>query len=166
DLRSGPTGRAHVTLKDGSQLSLGSDTSLRILQHDAQSQQTSLDLLSGLMRGKITKLTRPGAKFEIHTPVGVAGLAGTDLSLEATSDYVELIVFEGEVRFTASSGQAAAVTAGNKLRITKEVAFEGPSPTSNQEAQDAKDRTNTQGKTNPEPAVTGKRRLAPLVITL
>src|SRR5579864_2675195 len=43
-LRSGPTGRAHVTLKDGSQLSLGSDSSLRILQHDAQAQQTSLEI--------------------------------------------------------------------------------------------------------------------------
>jgi len=77
-LRSGPTGRAHVALKDGSQLNLGSDSSLRILQHDAQAQQTSLDLLLGRMRGKITKMNRPGAKFEIHTPMGVAGLVGTD----------------------------------------------------------------------------------------
>ena len=38
DLRSGPTGRAHVTLNDGTQLNLGSDSSLRILQHDAQAQ--------------------------------------------------------------------------------------------------------------------------------
>ena len=166
DLRSGPTGRAHVTLKDGSQLSLGTDSSLRILQHDAQAQQTSLDLLSGRLRGKITKMTRPGAKFEIHTPVGVAGLVGTDLSLEVTNDYVELIVIEGEVRFTASSGQAAAVTAGNRLRITKAGAFEGPSPASNQEAQDAKDRTDTQGKTNQPPAPNAKRPIAPLVITL
>jgi ferric-dicitrate binding protein FerR (iron transport regulator) len=166
DLRSGPTGRAHVTLKDGSQLSLGSDSSLRILQHDAQAQQTSLDLLVGRMRGKITKLTRPGAKFEIHTPEGVAGLVGTDLSLEVANDYVELIVFEGEVRFTAPSGQAVAVTAGNKLRITRAGAFEGPSPASNQDAQNAKDRTDTQGKTNQPPAATAKRPIAPLVITL
>jgi hypothetical protein len=166
DLRSGPTGRAHVTLKDGSQLSLGSDSSLRILQHDAQAQQTSLDLLIGRMRGKITKLTRPGAKFEIHTPVGIAGLVGTDLSLEVANDYVELIVFEGEVRFTAPSGRAAAVTAGNKLRITMAGAFEGPSPASNQDAQNAKDRTDTQGKTNQPPVANAKRPIAPLVITL
>ena len=100
DLRSGPTGRAHVTLKDGSQLNLGSDSSLRILQHDAQAQQTSLDLLVGRMRGKITKLIAPGAKFEVHTPMGIAGLVGTDFSLLVTDDYVELMVFEGAVRFT------------------------------------------------------------------
>ena len=98
---------------------MGSDSSLRILQHDAQAQQTSLDLLLGRMRGKITKLTRPGAKFEIHTPVGVAGLVGTDFSLVVTNDYVELMVFEGEVRFTNLSGQAVSVTAGNMLRISQ-----------------------------------------------
>ena len=99
-LRSGPTGRAYVVLADGSQLNLGSDSSLRILQHDAQAQQTSLDLLMGRLRGKITKLTRPGAKFEIQTPVGVAGLVRYGfLSLLVTNDYVEMMVFEGAVRF-------------------------------------------------------------------
>ena len=137
DLRSGPTGRAHVALNDGSQLNLGSDSSLRILQHDAQAQQTSLDLLVGRMRGKITKLTRPGAKFEVHTPVGIAGLVGTDFSLLVTNDYAELMVFEGAVRFTNLSGQSVSVTAGNMLRISKAGAFEGPSPTT---AQDSADR--------------------------
>lgn len=140
-LRSGPTGRAHVSLNDGSQLNLGSDSSLRILQHDAQSQQTSLDLLVGRMRGKITKLSRPGAKFEVHTPVGIAGLVGTDFSLDVTDDYTELMVFEGAVRFTNLSGQSANVTAGNMLRISKAGAFEGPSPTTAQEAETAQNLT-------------------------
>jgi hypothetical protein len=165
-LRSGPTGRAHITLKDGSQLNLGSDSSLRILQHDAQAQQTSLDLLLGRIRGNITKLSRPGAKFEIHTPVGVAGLVGTDLSVEVTNDYVELMVFEGEVRFTNLNGQTADVTAGNKLRISRSGAFEGPSPASPQEAQVARDLTDILGKTNQAPVVAGTRPVAPLVVIL
>jgi hypothetical protein len=165
-LRSGPTGRAHVTLKDGSQLNLGSDSSLRILQHDAQAQQTSLDLLLGRMRGKITKLTRPGAKFEIHTPVGVAGLVGTDLSLLVTNDYVEMIVFEGTVRFTTLNGQTVTVTAGNKLRISRAGVFEGPSPASTQEAQIAKDLTDITGPSNQPTVAAATRPLVPLVITL
>lgn len=165
-LRSGPTGRVHVTLKDGSQLNLGSDSSLRILQHDAQAQQTSLDLLLGRMRGKITPLSRPGAKFEIHTPVGVAGLAGTDFSLEVTNDYVELMVFEGEVRFTTSNGQTSNVTAGNKLRISRSGAFQGPSPATPQEAQVAKDLTDILGKTNQAPATVAKRSIVPLVVII
>jgi len=146
DLRSGPAGRAHVALKDGSQLNLGSNSSLRILQHDAQAQQTSLDLVIGRLRGKITKLTRPGAKFEIRTPVGVAGLVGTDLSLLVTDDYVELIVFEGAVRFSAfSSGRSVTVTAGMKLRISRAGVFDGPSSAAPGEIQTAKDLTDISG---------------------
>jgi len=165
-LRSGPTGRAHVTLNDGSQLNLGSDSSLRILQHDAQSQQTSLDLLVGRMRGKITKLSRPGAKFEVHTPVGIAGLVGTDFSLDVTDDYTELMVFEGAVRFTNLSGQSANVTAGNMLRISKAGAFEGPSPTTAQEAQTAQKLTDITTAPNQAPAVAATRSIVPVVVTL
>jgi len=168
DLRSGPTGRAHVALNDGSQLNLGSDSSLRILQHDAQAQQTSLDLLVGRMRGKITKLTRPGAKFEVHTPVGIAGLVGTDFSLLVTNDYVELMVFEGVVRFTNLSSQSVSVTAGNILRISKAGAFEGPSPTTAQDVQTAQNLTDitTAAAANQAPAAAATRSIVPVVVTL
>jgi hypothetical protein len=169
DLRSGPTGRAHVTLTDGSQLNLGSDSSLRIVQHDAQAQQTSLDLLVGRLRGKITKLNRPGAKFEVHTPMGIAGLVGTDFSLLVTDDYAELMVFEGAVRFTTSSGQTAIVTAGNMLRISKSGALEGPSQSTSQEVQAAQSLTDVSGAagTASQGAVAaGTHSVVPLVITL
>jgi ferric-dicitrate binding protein FerR (iron transport regulator) len=145
-LSSGPSGRAHITLTDGSLLNLGSDSTLRILQHDAQAQQTSLDLVIGRMRGRVVKLTRPGAKFEIRTPVGVAGLVGTDFSLLVTADYVELTVFEGVVRFAvASSGQAINVTAGRILRISRAGMATGPQPVTPQELQAAKDLTDISG---------------------
>jgi hypothetical protein len=83
DLLSGPTGRARIALKDGSLLSLGSNSQMRVLQHDAKAQQTTLELTVGRMRGQIVKLTRPGSKFEIRTPMGVAGLVGT-----ATHDHM------------------------------------------------------------------------------
>jgi hypothetical protein len=166
NLRSGPTGRAQVMLKDGSQLNLGSDSSLRVLQHDAQAQQTSLDLLLGRLRGKIAKQTRQGAKFEIHTPMGVAGLVGTDLSLLVTDDYVELIVTDGAVSFTSLNGQSVTVTAGNKLRISRAGAFEGPSPVSSQEVQTAEALTDIAGAGNQAPVAVVTRSTVPLVITL
>jgi ferric-dicitrate binding protein FerR (iron transport regulator) len=145
-LSSGPSGRAHITLTDGSLLNLGSDSTLRILQHDAQAQQTSLDLVIGRMRGRVVKLTHPGAKFEIRTPVGVAGLVGTDFSLLVTADYVELMVFEGVVRFAvSSSGQAIDVTAGRILRISRSGIATGPQPATSQELQVAKDLTDISG---------------------
>ena len=166
DLRSGPTGRAHITLKDGSQLNLGSDSSLRILQHDAQAQQTSLDLLMGRVRGKITKLSKPNAKFEIHTPMGVAGLVGTDLSLLVTNDFTELMVFEGTVRFTTLNGQSVTVTAGNKIRISKDGALDGPLPFAASEAQIAQSLTDITGGANSAPVVAIARPTVPLIIML
>jgi ferric-dicitrate binding protein FerR (iron transport regulator) len=142
ELRSGPTGRAHVVLTDGSLLNLGSNSALRVLQHDAQNQQTSLELAVGRMRGQVLKLSRPGAKFEIRTPAGVAGLVGTDFYLLVTPDSTELMVFEGAVSFTGiSGGQAMIVTAGMKLLVSRLGVFQGPSPASPQEMQEAKDST-------------------------
>jgi ferric-dicitrate binding protein FerR (iron transport regulator) len=142
DLHSGATGRARIALQDGSLLNLGSNTSLRVLQHDAQAQQTSLDLAVGRLRGEVMKLTRPGAKFEIRTPAGVAGLVGTDFSLWVTRDFTELIVFDGAVRFTAAAGgQATTVAAGMKLLIPNAGAFEGPSPATPREMETAKNLT-------------------------
>jgi ferric-dicitrate binding protein FerR (iron transport regulator) len=167
NLRSGPTGRAHITLKDGSQLNLGSDSSLRILQHDAQAQQTSLDLLVGRVRGKITKLTKSGSKFEVHTPVGIAGLVGTDFSLLVTDDYTELIVNEGTVRFTPTNGQSVTVNSGMKLRISKSGVIDGPSSASAQEIQSAEALTDITGSANQAAVGAATARpLAPLVITL
>jgi hypothetical protein len=170
-LRSGPTGRAHVTLKDGSQLNLGSDSSLRVVRHDAAQQQTSLDLLVGRMRGRITKLNKPGAKFEVHTPVGIAGLVGTDFALLVNDDGTDLVVFEGTVKFTTLAGQAITVNAGNFLHIAKSGIVEGPRPSTTQEAQTAQNQTDvtvapaTAGGPS-GPAVAGTRSIVPLVITI
>jgi hypothetical protein len=98
--------------------------------------------------------------------VGVAGLVGTDLSLEVTNDNVELMVFEGEVRFTTLSGQTANVTAGNVLRISRSGAFEGPSRATPQKAQAAKDLTDILGKTSQAPVVAATRPITPLVVVL
>ena len=166
DLRSGPTGRAHITLNDGSQLNLGSDSSLIVVQHDAQAQQTALDLLIGRMRGKVTKLTKSGSKFEVHTPVGIAGLVGTDFSLFVTNDSTELMVFEGVVRFTTLSGQAINVTAGNVLHISRSGVAQGPSPASAQEMQTAQNFTDITAPVGQAPAVAATRSVVPVVVTV
>jgi len=166
ELRSGPAGRAHITLKDGSQLNLGSDSALRILRNDAQAQQTSLDLIMGRVRGKITKLSRPDGAFEIHTPMGIARIVGTDLSLAVTNEYTELMVFEGAVRFTTLSGQAILVPAGKMIRISKAGTVDGPSDFAPQDAMTAQSLTDVTGSANSGPTVAAAKANAPLIITL
>jgi len=168
DFLSDRTGRAHIALNDGSQLNLGSDTTLRVLQHDAQAQQTSLDLLIGRMRGVVAKITRPGGKFEIRTPVGVAGLVGTDFSILVTNDYVEVMVFDGAVAMTLfSNGRVVTVNAGMKVRFPRNGAVEIPSTATPQEMDLAKNLTDIP-PTPPgtQVAGAGTRKLAPVVVAL
>lgn len=98
-VNSGHLARARVALNDGSILNIGSDTNMTITQHDAGAQQTELELNYGRMRAKAAKLVKPDAKFEIHTPTGVAGVVGTDWFMSYELDTTRVIVFEGKVRF-------------------------------------------------------------------
>src|ERR1700677_2337987 len=62
-LQTEHTGRVRAGLKDGSILSVGSDSELRIVQHDSAAQQTQLEMDFGKVRSQVVKITRPGGKF-------------------------------------------------------------------------------------------------------
>jgi hypothetical protein len=72
--------RARVALDDGSVLNVGSDSSVHVVKHDSGAQQTDLEVGFGKMRSQAQKISKPGGKFEVHTPAGVAGVVGTVLS--------------------------------------------------------------------------------------
>jgi hypothetical protein len=95
-IRTEKSGRARITLADQSILSLGSQSELRILNHDARSQQTALQLATGRMRSQVTSITRPGGKFEVRTTTAVAGVIGTDFGIDAS--------VPGTVTFVCISG--------------------------------------------------------------
>lgn len=78
-------GRTRIALLDGSFLNIGARSTMRILQHDAASQQTEVELTLGHMRGEVVKLTRSGAKFETRTPTAVIGVVGTIFMVQATT---------------------------------------------------------------------------------
>jgi hypothetical protein len=77
-------GRARITLFDLSVISLGSQAELRILQHDARTQQTALQLAYGRVRAEVASVTRDGGKFELRTPTAVAGVIGTDFGTDSS----------------------------------------------------------------------------------
>ena len=78
-INTGHLARARVALTDGSILSVGSDSNLTIAKHDAAGQQTDLDLNYGQVRARAVKLVKPDAHFRVRTPVGVAGVVGTEM---------------------------------------------------------------------------------------
>jgi hypothetical protein len=77
-------GRVRIGLNDGSFLNIGARSTMRIVQHDAASQQTDVELTLGHMRGEVVKLTKGGARFETRTPTAVIGVVGTIVMVQAT----------------------------------------------------------------------------------
>ncbi|HEV2022973.1 MAG TPA: FecR family protein, partial [Terriglobales bacterium] len=96
-LKTDASGRLRANLADGSLLSLGSTSQLRVAQHDAATQQTSLELNYGRLRSRVVKLTQPGAKFEVTTPHAVCGVIGTDFYIFVDADRTLVIVYSGRV---------------------------------------------------------------------
>ena len=105
-------GRARVSLDDGSVLNMGSDSALHVIKHDAGAQQTSLELVSGKMRVQARKLTLPGAKFEVTTSAGIAGVTGTDFYVGYENNQMTVAVFEGNVKVCNLAGVCVDVAAG------------------------------------------------------
>jgi len=105
-------GRARVALDDGSLLNVGADSTFQVTQHNSGEQQTEVDLTYGRIRSKVVKLTRPNAKFEVHTPVGVAGVVGTDFYVFYENNMMQLVVMEGRVHFCNLAGLCVDVGPG------------------------------------------------------
>ena len=105
-------GRARVSLDDGSVLNVGSDSSVKVVKHDAGAQQTDLEVTVGKIRSQAQKISQPNGKFEVHTPSGVAGVVGTDFYVGYENNVMTVIVFDGVVNVCNLAGICAAVKAG------------------------------------------------------
>jgi hypothetical protein len=111
-VKTEPDGRARVGLDDGSVLNVGADSTMEITQHNSAQEQTQIDLTYGRVRAQVVKFTRPNAKFEVHTTVGVAGVVGGDVYVFFENDVMSVIDFEGLVHFCNTAGTCVDMVAG------------------------------------------------------
>jgi FecR protein len=111
------SGRARVSLDDGSVVNLGSDSNLRVAKHDAGAQQTELAVGLGKIRIQAQKVSKPNGKFEVRTPAGVAGVIGTDFYVDYENNVMSVIVFEGRVKFCNLTGVCVEVSAGEMSTV-------------------------------------------------
>ena len=109
--------RARIALDDGSVLNVGSDSSMRVVKHDAGTQQTDLELTYGKLRSQAQKIAQPGGKFEVRTPAGVAGVVGTDFYVEYANNMMNVIVFEGFVKVCNLAGACVIAKAGQMTSV-------------------------------------------------
>jgi hypothetical protein len=99
-LKTAHSGRVRANLTDGSILSVGSDSELLVVQHDATSQQTSLELNYGKVRNQVTSITKSGGKYELKTPNAVIGVIGTDFVTLYKSNKTTVWCLKGHVKVT------------------------------------------------------------------
>ena len=113
------SGRLRAALSDGSILSMGRESHLVVVQHDAATQQTALELSYGRVRSRVAAITRAGGKFEIRTPLAVAGVIGTDFYVFATADLTRVICYSGQVIVTLTPAAAVpAAAAAASITLT------------------------------------------------
>ena len=110
-------GRSRIALDDGSVLNIGSQSSMHVAKHDAGTQQTDLELIYGKLRTQAKKVAKPGGKFQVHTPAGVAGVVGTDFYVSYGSNTMSVIVFEGIVRVCNLAAVCVEVKAGQMTSV-------------------------------------------------
>jgi len=96
-IRTLRAGRVRIRLMDGSFLNIGARSVMRITKHDAQTQQTQLELTLGHMRGEVIKLSKPEASFQVRTQTAVIGVVGTTFLAQALPDRTEVYCIKGMV---------------------------------------------------------------------
>src|SRR5208337_1515716 len=102
-LKTNAKGRVRVGLTDGSILSVGSSSELKVVQHDAKSQQTSIELKYGELRNQVDKITQPGGKYEVKTANAVIGVIGTDFYVAFANNRTTVICYAGQVSVTPTT---------------------------------------------------------------
>ena len=103
-LKTAPEGRLRVGLTDGSILSLGSNSELKVVKSDSASQQTSIEVNYGKLRSKVVQITKPDGKFEVRTPNAVIGVIGTDFYVGYANNQTTVICYAGRLAVTPAAG--------------------------------------------------------------
>ena len=140
-LETGVGGRMRARLDDGSILAVGSQSRLTVTEHDTATEQTTLQLQYGKVRGQVVEKTRPDAKFEIRTNTAVAGVLGTDLVVDAFSPIgTAVLCIEGQVEvYNADAGVVGTVilNAGEITFVQQGIVPTPPRPATPDEIQAA-----------------------------
>jgi ferric-dicitrate binding protein FerR (iron transport regulator) len=106
-VRTEMDGRARFELTGGTILTIGARSQMRIIKHDADTEQTEVELTAGRLRGQIVKLTKPGASFQMKTQTAVIGVVGTDVIVVSTADSTTVYCVDGSVNVCSSNPPAS-----------------------------------------------------------
>jgi hypothetical protein len=102
-------GKAQIVLDDGTIISVGENSRVRIAAHErtANAAATRVGLVSGALRLFVAKMT-PAGKFEVETETAIAAVRGTDWVIEATPEQTSVAIVSGVVAVSGRDGNAQA----------------------------------------------------------
>jgi len=96
-VRTLKTGRVRIALLDGSFLNVGARSVMKIVKHDAQTQQTEIELQLGRLRSEVVKISKPGGGTQIRTQTAVIGVVGTIVNVHALRNLTRVFCLNGTV---------------------------------------------------------------------
>lgn len=123
-------GKAKISLNDGTIISIGENTRLRLsmYQSTANNLTTRLDILSGVLRAFVARVVASG-RFEIESETAIAAVRGTDWLIDVTSKGTGVAVISGVVAVSGRAGQSPTTVLLNAPGQGTDVARNGqPEP--------------------------------------
>jgi hypothetical protein len=116
-------------------------------KHDPAAQQTDLDLNYGRVRAKAAALVKPDAHFRVRTPVGVAGVVGTEVAVifDPPTGQMNVICIEGACQVCDLLGHCVILRGGQESSVQNNSAPTQPAATTGVNEADAVNSTATSG---------------------
>jgi hypothetical protein len=109
-VHTGPQSRIKLSLRDGSTLSLGADSNIKLdhlqVKPRAGLFYRTLSLLSGYVRAAVARAKGGGSQFTIESPSMVAAVRGTDWIEQFDSGMTQIFVAQGRVRASGTGRYA------------------------------------------------------------
>lgn len=117
-IRTGADGKAEVVFEDGSSVLVRSNTTMVLSGVKRQQQKkTSLLVFFGRIWNKVTRSIGDQASYEVHTPLVVCGVRGTEFETAVGEDgSVRVIVDQGSVG-VADQGQGQVIQPGQEVEV-------------------------------------------------
>lgn len=112
-LRTG--GMARVGFRDGLIINMGKKTRVRIVEHNAETGQTILEVERGMVRIERHNLPA-GGKIEVRTPAATFQFGDGHIFLKVSGGSTEIAVFAGDIQ-ASNAGHITQVNAGRKLEL-------------------------------------------------
>jgi hypothetical protein len=103
------SGKAKLALADGTIISVGENTRVRLAEYDssAGAVKARVNVVSGALRFIVDKVA-PAGRFEVHTETAIAAVRGTDWLVDVTSDQTAVAVVSGVVAVSSLAADAPA----------------------------------------------------------